>query len=138
VDRGKAVGDASLDLGKGAVAGKAGVVDEQVEPTLPGDPILDEEELLGIREVGDKEVDSDTGLGLQTGGQRLQSVLYACAEAVRLILLHLEPILPETVAQGFQQLGWSPAGPRSGSARWGVLPPGAVVRQGPGLFPRKD
>jgi len=57
VDRGKAVGDAWLDLGKGAVAGKAGVVDEQVEPPLPGDPILDEEELLGIREVGDEEVD---------------------------------------------------------------------------------
>ena len=41
---------------------------------LPGDSLLDEEELRGIREVGDEEVDFDAGLGLQTGGQRLQTL----------------------------------------------------------------
>ena len=30
--------------------------------------------MLGIREVGDEEVDFDAGLGLQTGGQRLQTL----------------------------------------------------------------
>ncbi|MCY2929926.1 MAG: methionine--tRNA ligase, partial [Planctomycetota bacterium] len=71
-------------------------------------------------------------------GQRLKSVLYTCAEAVRLVLLHLEPIMPEAVAAGYEQLGWKPTGPAGESARWGVLPPGAVVRKGQGLFPRKE
>ncbi len=71
-------------------------------------------------------------------GQRLKSILYTCAEAVRLVMLHLEPIMPETMAAGYEQLGWRPAGLAGESARWGVLPTGAVIGKGSGLFPRKE
>ena len=92
MDRGEAVGDARLDLGKGAIAGKAGVVDQKIELLLPDDPLLDKQELLRIREVGDEDFDGCAGLGPKAGGQRLQTlppagddqyVATICREALR-------------------------------------------------------
>ena len=69
---------------------------------------------------------------------RLATVLYTCAEAVRLILLHLRPYMPESADRGLAQLGWqAPSGPSSGSAAWGVLPAGTKTAQAEPLFPRK-
>ncbi|MFB3891920.1 MAG: methionine--tRNA ligase [Phycisphaerae bacterium] len=70
---------------------------------------------------------------------RLATILYTCAEAVRIILLYLGPVMPKTVVAGLEQLGWAPP---AGSTiqdigRWGVLPAGAKTRKGQGLFPRK-
>ena len=69
---------------------------------------------------------------------RLGTILYTCAEAVRLILLYLRPVLPAAAVAGLGQLGWAPPEePLSALGRWGVLAPGTPVRKGPPLFPRK-
>ena len=72
------------------------------------------------------------------GRERLAGILYTCAEAVRIILLHLRPFMPETADRGLAQLGWQATGePPSALGRWGRLPPGAKVAKAEGLFPRK-
>ena len=71
--------------------------------------------------------------------KRLGGILYACAEAVRIILLYLRPFMPEAADRGLSQLGWSvPDRPLGELGRWGVLPDGARTHKGEGLFPRKS
>ncbi len=71
---------------------------------------------------------------------RLGTILYTCAEAVRIALLYLTPVMPSTAALGLAQLGYQvPAGQNLGElARWGLLAPGTKVAKGAGMFPRKD
>ncbi len=69
---------------------------------------------------------------------RLSTILYTCAEAVRIILVYLSPLMPETVQSGLAQLGWV----RTDEAldtigRWGVLSAGVKTAKGDPLFPRK-
>jgi len=74
-----------------------------------------------------------------TQRQRLETILYNCAEAVRLILLYLHPMMPATSRRGLAQLGWEAPGELLGVlGRWGVLPAGASVHKGEALFPRKS
>jgi methionyl-tRNA synthetase len=69
---------------------------------------------------------------------RLGTILYTCAEAVRIVLLHLRPFMPETAARGLRQLGLaSPSQALAQAAAWGVLSPGTAVEKGEALFPRK-
>jgi methionyl-tRNA synthetase len=70
--------------------------------------------------------------------QRLGDILYVCAEAVRMILVYLRPVMPTAAEAGLRQLGWS-AGrqPLAQAGRWGVLAAGTVTAKGEGLFPRK-
>jgi methionyl-tRNA synthetase len=68
---------------------------------------------------------------------RLSEILYACAEAVRIALLYLEPIMPATARRGLGQLGVRiEQGPLGERARWGHLLPGTRVKKGDPLFPR--
>ncbi len=70
---------------------------------------------------------------------RLGAILYACAEAVRIILLYLTPFMPETAAAGLAQLGYAPGGqPLSELGRWGLLAPGSRLKPDAALFPRKN
>jgi len=70
--------------------------------------------------------------------ERLATILYTCAEAVRLVLLHLWPIMPTTCETGLAQLGWSGGEIRiDDQGAWGGLRPGTTVVKGEGLFPRK-
>ena len=72
--------------------------------------------------------------------ERLGTILYTCAEAVRIVLSCLEPFMPEKAAEGLGQLGLSggKAEPLSSRIRFGRLEPGTkVVKSGP-LFPRKQ
>lgn len=70
--------------------------------------------------------------------ERLGTILYTCAEAVRIILLYLHPILPDTVEAGLKQLGLElPSQTLSQEARWGGLSAGSTVCKGDPLFPRK-
>ena len=70
--------------------------------------------------------------------ERLATILYVCAEAVRLSLLYLWPVMPTTCEKGLKQLGW-PGGTLDIEALsvWGTLKPGTPVVKGEGLFPRK-
>ncbi len=70
---------------------------------------------------------------------RLGTILYICAEAVRIVLLYLRPIMPEKADVGRDLLSLSSsAKPLSEAGTWGGLTPGAKVRKGPPLFPRKQ
>ena len=71
---------------------------------------------------------------------RLGTILYNCAEAVRLALVYLSPVMPSVAPRGLAQLGWQiPAGQTLDQfGRWGVLTPGTKMTKGEGLFPRKE
>ena len=69
---------------------------------------------------------------------RLETILYTCAEAVRLVLLYLRPLMPEAAERGLAQLGWScDERPLAEAAQWGVLEAGTRTAQSDALFPRK-
>ena len=71
---------------------------------------------------------------------RLGAILYTCAEAVRIVLMYLSPLMPETMAAGLEQLNWKMDADRSitEAADWGQLAPGTQVRKPEPLFPRKS
>ena len=70
---------------------------------------------------------------------RLAAILYTCGEAVRIILLYLTPVMPETAAAGLEQLGCTADGvPLSEAGQWGRLAAGTRTHKGEGLFPRKS
>jgi len=71
---------------------------------------------------------------------RLGTILYTCAEAVRIVLMFMSPIMPEKVDAGLSQLGWQfPKGQRiTDAAAWGQLPGGTNLQQPDPLFPRKS
>ncbi|GAG11387.1 unnamed protein product, partial [marine sediment metagenome] len=71
--------------------------------------------------------------------ERLGTILYTCAEAVRIILMYLAPVMPTAAPAGLDQLGWKRGdSPLEESGRWGVLPPGTKTVKGEALFPRKQ
>jgi len=68
---------------------------------------------------------------------RLSSILYSCAEAVRLILVYLRPVMPDTADGGLAQLGLPAGAELERVGRWGVLQAGTMTEKGEALFPRK-
>jgi len=69
----------------------------------------------------------------------LATILYTCAEAVRIILIYLEPVMPTTAPTGLDQLGWKRGSePLAKAGRWGVLRSGTKTAKGDALFPRKQ
>ncbi|MDP6634655.1 MAG: methionine--tRNA ligase [Phycisphaerae bacterium] len=71
---------------------------------------------------------------------RLGAILYTCAEAVRIILTYLSPLMPETMAAGLEQLDWKAPSEQtiSDAGQWGQLPAGLKVMKPEPLFPRKQ
>jgi methionyl-tRNA synthetase len=70
--------------------------------------------------------------------ERLATILYTCAEAVRVILLYLAPVMPQASARGLALLGWQSDGGRlSDDGAWGRLAPGSRAQKAEALFPRK-
>lgn len=70
---------------------------------------------------------------------RLATILYTCSEAVRIILLYLQPLMPTTAVRGLAQLGYEVAAqPLSQQGHWGVLAVGTKTQKGEGLFPRQE
>lgn len=71
---------------------------------------------------------------------RLGEILSTCAEAVRLILLYLRPVMPEKSAQGLEMLGVEDDDKATAvfPARWGGYRWTRPVGKGKPLFPRQD
>ena len=63
---------------------------------------------------------------------RLGAILYTCAEAVRLVLVYLHPVIPDKADEGLAMLGDDVPRDRA----FGALKPGAAVRPGEPLFMR--
>ncbi|MBL7133233.1 MAG: methionine--tRNA ligase [Phycisphaerae bacterium] len=89
----------------------------------------------------DKYIDTTEPFKLakdQRQRDRLGTILYTCVEAVRIVLLYLGPVMPESAETGLKQLGWQPDDrPLSDLGRWGAIIPGAKIGQAQPLFPRK-
>jgi methionyl-tRNA synthetase len=72
--------------------------------------------------------------------QRLGTIMYCCAEAVRIVLCCLEPFMPEKALEGLAMLGleakWQT--PLSQRIQWGGLEAGRGVAKDSPLFPRKQ
>jgi len=67
---------------------------------------------------------------------RVATILYTAAEALRLASLLLQPVLPERMIEVWRRLGWQPPDPLRVGLSWGLLQPGSAVIVGPPLFPR--
>lgn len=73
--------------------------------------------------------------------QKLDTVLYTIAEALRIICLHIYPFMPQTAEEMAKQLGlgYDFSKPLLASEMtWGDLKPGTAVAKGSPLFPRID
>ena len=70
---------------------------------------------------------------------RLATILHTCAEAVRIILLYLTPVMPTKAAAGLAQLGCDhPAATLDELGQWGEILAGANTQKADALFPRKS
>ncbi len=69
---------------------------------------------------------------------RLATILSTCAEAVRIVLTYLAPLMPDQAAAGLEMLG-RPAGVADlrQTGAWSQQTVNAAVQPGQGLFPRK-
>lgn len=76
--------------------------------------------------------------------ERLGTILYVCAEALRAIAVLHSPIMPSAAAQLWQSLGaHDSVGPLAtqriqDAGRWGSLPAGSIITKGAALFPRTE
>ena len=72
--------------------------------------------------------------------EKLATILYNCAEAVRLLAVYLTPFMPGKIEKVWEQLCWDrPEKPLLAElGKWATLPPDTVVRKGDPLFPRTD
>ena len=68
---------------------------------------------------------------------RVQTILYTAAEALRLASVLLHPVMPERMAELWRRLGWKHPAQLGSSLDWGLLRPGEPVTPGPPLFPRE-
>ena len=67
---------------------------------------------------------------------RVAAILYAAAEALRLVSILLHPVLPERTVELWSRLGWEPAPSLQAGLTWGQLAPGSKVRLREPLFPK--
>jgi methionyl-tRNA synthetase len=67
---------------------------------------------------------------------RVATTLYYASEALRLVSILLQPVLPERMAEVWRRLGWRPPLALQEGLSWGGLQVGAPVVAGPPLFPK--
>ena len=102
------------------------------------------ETIWGLIAVVDKYIVEQAPWKLAKAGeeesQRLDQVLYTAAEALRLVTALLSPVLPESAAKIWAQLGFSstPNELRTADVHWGHLKAGQKLGEVVGVFPRAD
>ncbi|MCA9293999.1 MAG: methionine--tRNA ligase [Phycisphaerales bacterium] len=71
---------------------------------------------------------------------KVGTILYQCAEALRIAAYLLSPAMPTSMCDAIGRLGYAPEGTPSYDTlmTWGQLAPGSTVRKGDALFPRAD
>jgi methionyl-tRNA synthetase len=70
--------------------------------------------------------------------ERVATILYYAAEALRLTAVLLQPVLPERMVELWHRLGWQPPASPRGGLGWGELQAGTQVVAGPPLFPKEQ
>jgi methionyl-tRNA synthetase len=100
------------------------------------------ETLWGLIGAVDKFIVERAPWNLAKTGQtlRLQQTLYTAAEALRLVTAAASPVLPESAAKIWTQLGYTTPleAIRTADLQWGKLAAGQSIEAGPGVFPRAD
>jgi methionyl-tRNA synthetase len=75
----------------------------------------------------------------ETSRQQLGSILYTCAEAIRIITALVAPVLPDAAAKVWQQLGLGDIAQADlKNIAWGGLKPGTILGEAAPLFPRAE
>ena len=83
------------------------------------------------------QVRGEGGGGEDAGnGDRVATILYTAAEALRLTCVLLYPVLPERVVELWRRLGWQRPATFEHALEWGALQPGRPVAAGAPLFPK--
>ena len=78
-------------------------------------------------------------LGAAEDAGRRASILYTCAEALRIITALVDPVLPDAGARIWAQLGLGDIAQADlKSVRWGQLAPGTKLGQSGPVFPRAE
>jgi methionyl-tRNA synthetase len=75
------------------------------------------------------------------GKERLKTVMYHCAEALRTISILVYPFMPESAESMMKQLGIETSAEEQGMdsvAQWGGTKPGSQTQSGAQLFPRME
>jgi methionyl-tRNA synthetase len=70
---------------------------------------------------------------------KLSCVLYALAEAMRIVAIYLYPFMPSTAENIWEQLNIEGTLKDAGldiAGKWGILKPGTKIKKGKALFPR--
>jgi methionyl-tRNA synthetase len=77
---------------------------------------------------------------IEGGEERLNETLYTAAEALRIITSLLAPVLPDSAAKIYSQLGFTTpiADVRTKDLHWGHLPAGQALGTVAAVFPRAD
>ncbi|XGB41275.1 MAG: methionine--tRNA ligase [Nodosilinea sp. LVE1205-7] len=107
------------------------------------------EAILGLAQASNKFLDSEAPWSLYKQGkqQETETVLYAVLESVRLAAYLLSPVIPQTSAEIYRQLGFDldlnqknigQTLPYKDHALWGGLPPGQVLGEAQPVFQRID
>lgn len=100
------------------------------------------ETLWGLIGAVDKFIVDRAPWNLAKAGQtlRLQQTLYTAAEALRLVTAAASPVIPESAAKIWAQLGYATPleAIRTADLEWGKLAAGQVIETGAGVFPRAD
>jgi methionyl-tRNA synthetase len=134
-------GDAAAGDGAGVRAAAADLVQSTPAAMAACQLHVPLEKLLAVTTQTNRYIDSTEPFKLArdpSQRDRLATVLYTCAEALRVILLYLRPFMPESAERGLAQLGWQvPPGRLAELGRWGLLPKGLRTNKSEALFPRK-
>ncbi len=71
---------------------------------------------------------------------KLQDTLYTAAEALRIVTALVSPVIPESAAKIWAQLGFATPldGVRTADLAWGKLSEGQAIQNPGGVFPRAD
>lgn len=77
---------------------------------------------------------------VMTEKERLESVLYASVESLRIISVLAHPVIPDATQKIWEQLGQTGklADVRIDELKWGELKPGTKIGKPEGVFPRVD
>jgi methionyl-tRNA synthetase len=106
------------------------------------------EAILALIRAGNKYIDEQAPWSLykQKQQEAVEQVLYSVLESVRLAVYLLSPVIPEISNAAYQQLGYEgidfnqttipPQFQFEQHSRWGILPPGQILKSPKPLFQR--
>jgi methionyl-tRNA synthetase len=126
-----------------AVKGAAEKVNAEADEVMAGCRFQQHlENILALVAATDRFIEQTEPFRLakdESQRERLKTILYTCAEAVRVVLVYLAAFMPEKAAEGLAMLGVGEEDrPLSEAGRFDQLEPGTKVTKGEPLFPRKQ